>query len=202
MNEAISLEGFNPLLSEVVKNDKAVKNLSQTAVLLANLLVELSTHMEEDAFAPVKEKVLDFLAFTDEVFKAITPVEVTAEVPEVTPADLPTEERYISPLGGVGKGEVDPSVQAIFDSLDPATRNTASSTIGVKPKASTTLTVQEDVHESARTIFRNTVDKGIISSIRNGAPFDSLAVDLDTVAGKVLSDYERAIGYAEHWRNT
>lgn len=197
MNEAISLEGFNPLLSEAVKNDKAVKNLSQTVVLFANLLVELSTHMDEEAFAPVKEKVLDFIALADEVFKAITPVEVVEEaVPEVVSQGVTLDQKW-SPVLGAAK-EVDPSVQAIFDSLEPSVRSTASSTIGVKtnPKV-----VQEIVREQTRKVFRSTVEKGIVSSIRNGASIDTLTAELEAAAGVPLTAYEKAIGYAEHWRH-
>lgn len=193
MNEAISLEGFNPLLSEAVKNDKAVKNLSQTAVLLTNLIIELSTHMEEYAFAPVKEKVLDFLAFTDEVFKAITPMEVQVEVPETE-----VQEEAPAPIASEAK-EIDPAVQAIFDSMDPSTRTTASNAMGVKtnPKVA-----QEIVREQTRRTFRGTVDKGIVSSIRNGASIDTLTTELEAVIGSPLTAYEKAIGYAEHWRHT
>jgi hypothetical protein len=197
VNEVISLEGFNPLLSEAVKNDKAVKNLSQTAVLFANLLVELSTHMEEEAFAPVKEKVLDFLSFADEVFKAITPTVVEeAPIPNESAVEVPKW----SPVLGATK-EIDPSVQGIFDSLDPKVSSIASSAVGVKHKPQPTV-VQDEVREIIRTRFKNAVDKGIINSIRNGATIDQLTNELDLQGCLQLSDYERAIGYVEHWRNT
>jgi hypothetical protein len=67
-------------------------------------------------------------------------------------------------------------------------------------KTNPTIT-QEIVREKSRRTFRGTVDKGIVSSIRNGASIDTLTAELEAVAGSPLTAYEKAIGFAEHWRH-
>lgn len=195
MSEAVSLEGFRPLLSEAVKNDKAVKTLSQTAVLFSNLLVELSIHMEEPSFTQVKEKVLDFMALADEVFRAITPEEALAEPSpeEVTKAQQGTVPSVTSDKC------VDPSVVAVLDSLDPSTKSAATSALGINT-SDVSQVAQADVSEQTRVRFRYMKSDAIIKAIQEGKTFDTLATELEDLAGLPLSSYEKAIAYVEYWR--
>ena len=203
---SISLEGFAPLLSDEVRNDKVAKSFITASVNLANITAELSQHLEAPEFEALKAKVVDFFTLVDEVLKAVTPEEKVDSVVIQPPAqqieevDHPFTAEDLFPVADdTPVAKVDPSVAAIFNSMPAALKQAAVTTLNIDLQNARL----ESVREERRIKFKTstaTYPQGLIDLVKKGVKASEFLQSLNAAFGEEYTEYEAAIAYAEIFR--